>query len=176
MKLIFLHGEPASGKLTVAKALLRLAPGRLFDNHAAIDFARTIFDFDAPGFWELVEEVRVAALAAASRQGVPLVVATYCYSEPEDRAAFELFEAVMRRDGGELCPVFLHCAEEELLRRVGNPDRAQRGKITSPEGLRRFRARYDLRPVPRANCLTLDSAAQSADATAQAIVRHFQLA
>ena len=55
MKLIFLHGEPASGKLTVARALLRLVPGRLMENHAAIDFARTLFDFGAPGFWELVE-------------------------------------------------------------------------------------------------------------------------
>jgi hypothetical protein len=25
---------------------------RLFDNHAAIDVARTVFDFGAPGFWE----------------------------------------------------------------------------------------------------------------------------
>ena len=50
MKLIFIHGAPASGKLTVAKALLRIVPGRLFDNHAAIDLARTVFDFGAPGF------------------------------------------------------------------------------------------------------------------------------
>jgi len=27
MKLLFLHGAPATGKLTVAKALLRLVPG-----------------------------------------------------------------------------------------------------------------------------------------------------
>jgi tRNA uridine 5-carbamoylmethylation protein Kti12 len=27
MKLVFLHGAPAVGKLTVAKALLRLIPG-----------------------------------------------------------------------------------------------------------------------------------------------------
>ena len=44
MKLLFLHGAPATGKLTVAKALLRIVPGRLFDNHAAIDLARTIFE------------------------------------------------------------------------------------------------------------------------------------
>jgi hypothetical protein len=38
MKLVFLHGSPAVGKLTVAKALLRMVSGRLFDNHAAIDW------------------------------------------------------------------------------------------------------------------------------------------
>jgi hypothetical protein len=45
MKLVFLHGAPAAVKLTIAKALLRRVPGRLFDNHAAIDLARTLFDF-----------------------------------------------------------------------------------------------------------------------------------
>ena len=40
MKLIFLHGSPAVGKLTVAKALLRLVQGRLMDNHANVDLAR----------------------------------------------------------------------------------------------------------------------------------------
>jgi hypothetical protein len=82
MKLIFLHGAPATGKLTIAKALLGIVSGRLFDNHAAIDLARTLFDFGAPGFWELVHEVRLAALDAAARHGVPLVVAPFCYSEP----------------------------------------------------------------------------------------------
>ena len=80
MKLIFLHGAPATGKLTVAKALLRTVPGRLFDNHAAIDVARTVFDFGAPGFWELVHTVRCSVLDAAAQQRVPLVVMTYCYA------------------------------------------------------------------------------------------------
>jgi hypothetical protein len=62
MKLVFLHGSPAVGKLTVAKALLRMVSGRLFDNHAAIDLARTVFDFGAPGFWELVHSVRCSAI------------------------------------------------------------------------------------------------------------------
>jgi tRNA uridine 5-carbamoylmethylation protein Kti12 len=42
MKLLFLHGAPAVGKLTVAKALLRIVPGRLMDNHAAIDGAHDL--------------------------------------------------------------------------------------------------------------------------------------
>jgi tRNA uridine 5-carbamoylmethylation protein Kti12 len=53
MKLLFLHGSPAVGKLTVAKALLRIVPARLMDNHAAIDLALTIFEFGAPGFGSL---------------------------------------------------------------------------------------------------------------------------
>src|SRR4051812_33713171 len=105
MKLIFIHGAPATGKLTVAKALLKRVAGRQLDNHAAIDFARTIFEFGAPGFWELIHDVRLAAIGAAARQDLPLVVMTFCYSHPEDLQFFEAFEGLVREKGGELLPV-----------------------------------------------------------------------
>jgi hypothetical protein len=176
MKLILLHGAPAAGKLTVAKALLRAVPGRLFDNHASIDVAGTVLDFDAPGYWELVHAVCLSVLDAAARNGVPLVAFTYCYADPDDLPAFEQFETVVHQHGGELLPVFLSCPREELVRRVGNPDRAERRKITSAASLDRFLAGCNIAPVPRPNCLVLHSAARSADATAQEIVRHFGLA
>ena len=175
MKLLFLHGAPATGKLTVAKALLRMVPGRLFDNHASIDLARMIFDFGAPGFWELVHTVRCAALDAAAQHGVSLVVTTFCYVEPDDRPQYEDFEAIMQRRGGELLPVFLHCSREEAARRVGNPDRVERRKLTSAEALIRDLDRYDFSPVPRPDCLKLDTEVKPAETTAQEIIRHFGL-
>ena len=175
MKLLFLHGAPASGKLTVARALLGIVPGRLFDNHAAIDFARTVFDFGAPGFWELVHSVRYSAIEAANAHGVALLVTTFCYAEPDDRVQYGEFEAIMQRHGGELLPVFLHCSREEAMRRVGNPDRVERRKMVSVEGLNQFLDSYDLSPVPRADCLKLDTGAKSADETAQEIAGHFGL-
>jgi hypothetical protein len=175
VRLVFIHGAPAVGKLTVAKALLRLVPGRLFDNHAAIDVARTVFEFGAPGFWELVHNVRVAVFDAAAEHGIPLVVATYCYVEPDDRPAFAQFEAIVRRHDGALLPVFLRCSDAEAMRRVGNPDRAERRKITSATGLTDFVGRFNITPVPRPDCLTLDTEARPADATAREIVRHFGL-
>jgi hypothetical protein len=176
MKLIFIHGAPASGKLTIAKALLRIVPGRLFDNHAAIDLARTVFDFGAPGFWELVDVVRLSVLDAAAAHGVPLIAATYCYSEPEDFALFEQFEGILKRHDGKLLPVFLYCSEEEAARRVGNADRAARKKIASMKALNSFRTRWNIAPVPRDNCLTLDTEVRSPDAVAHEIIRHFALA
>jgi hypothetical protein len=175
MKLVFLHGAPAAGKLTVARALLRIVPGRLFDNHAAIDLARTIFDFGTPGFWELVHSVRYAALDAAASGGVALVVTTFCYVEPDDRPQFETFEEILRRHDGRLLPVFLHCPRDEALRRVGNPDRAERRKMTSTQSLSKFLDENNFTPVPRANCLTLDTDTRPAEASAQEIVNHFRL-
>jgi len=173
MKLLFLHGAPAVGKLTVAKALLRIVPGRLMDNHAAIDLARTIFEFGAPGFCELVHDVRLSAIDAAAEHGVPLLVTTFCYAEPDDREQFRQIEEIVQRH--ELLPVFLHCSREEALRRVGNPDRVERRKLTSGEHLIRDLDRYDLTAVPRPDCLKLDTGVNAAEVTAQEIVRRFGL-
>ena len=175
MKLLLLHGAPAAGKLTVAKALLGMVPGRLFDNHMAIDLALAIFDFDAPGFWELVHSVRCSGIDAAAEHGVALLVTTFCYAAPDDRPLYEDFEAIMQRHGGELLPVFLHCSREEAARRVGNPDRVERRKLTSAEILTRGFDTYDFAPVPRADCLKLDTEARPAEATAREIIAHFGL-
>jgi hypothetical protein len=77
--------------------------------------------------------------------------------------------------GAKLLPVFLHCSREEALRRVGNPDRVARRKISSGEHLVRKLDRYDLTAVPRPDCLKLDTGMNPADVTAQEIVRHFEL-
>ena len=99
---------------------------------------RRVFDFGAPGFWELVQTVRCAVLDAAAGQDVPLLVATYCYVEPDDRPAFAQFEAILERHRGELLPVFLHCARGEMISRVSTPERAARGKISTAKGLEAF--------------------------------------
>jgi hypothetical protein len=71
--------------------------------------------------------------------------------------------------------VFLHCSRQEALRRVDNPDRIERRKITSGENLIRFLDSYDFTAVPRADCLTLDTGTASAEVTARNIIRHFSL-
>ena len=173
MKLLFLHGSPATGKLTIAKALLATIPGRLFDNHAAIDLALTLFEFGAPGFWELVHSARYSAIDAAAEHGVPLVVTTFCYAEPYDLPQFERVEEIVQQRGGELLPVFLHCSREENLRRVGNPDRVERRKLTSREILDADLDRYHFTAVPRPGCLVLDTGVRPAEASAREIINHF---
>jgi hypothetical protein len=105
MKLVFIHGAPAAGKLTTARALLDRLGRRLFDNHAAIDLARTVFEFGTPGFWELVEPTRVLVLESASERGLPLLVMTFVYVDPTELPTFEQFEFAIQRGGGQLLRV-----------------------------------------------------------------------
>jgi hypothetical protein len=176
MKLVFIHGAPAAGKLTTARALLDRIGGRLFDNHAAIDVARTVFEFGTPEFWELVQATRVLVLESASERGLPLLVMTFVYVNPLDLPAFERFEAIARRGGGQLLPVFLQCSIDEIARRVGNHDRVMKNKMSSEKSAREFMDKHSVGPVPRSNCLILDSEAESAEINAQEIIRHFGLA
>jgi hypothetical protein len=149
--------------------------GRLFDNHAAIDLARTVLEFGAPGFWQLVHGVRCLAIDTAAEHGVALVVTTFCYVEPDDLPQYRDFEEIIRRRDGELLPVFLSCSREEAARRVGNPDRVERRKMTSRESLIRELDKRNFSSVPRSDCLKLDTDVRSADSTAQEIVRRFGL-
>ena len=176
MRLLFLHGPPASGKRTVAEAVIHLVGGRLFDNHAAVDFARTVLDFDTPGFWDLVHSARLVAVEKAAQYGAGLVVQTACYSHPDDLAFIEDFERVLARHGGSLLPVFLSCSRRTLEERVGSADRVARGKVTSKEGLERCLSRWKLVPVPRSNCLTVDTDTARPSETARIIATHFDLA
>jgi hypothetical protein len=174
-KLLFLHGAPAAGKLTIAQALLRLCPGRLFDNHAALDFAKTIFDFGAPGFWPLVHNVRLQAIEQAARHRIPLLVYTSCYSDPEDRPFVEAVEGILGQYQGELLPVYLQCPKALLQQRVGNADRIERQKVTSVEGLEQCLTQWNLVPLPRSNCLIVDSGKLGPEGAARQICDHFDL-
>lgn len=175
MKLLFLHGAPAVGKLTVAKAIHQAISSKLFDNHAAIDLALTVFDFGEAGFWELVQTIRVSVLNSAAEQGVPLVIMTYCYSDPEDKDDFEAFDGAIKAHGGEMLPVYLSCSEAEAARRVGSRDRVERGKIATMLSLKNFNTEFNLISVPRDNCLKLDTGTRTAKQTAQDIIEHFKL-
>jgi len=175
MKVVFIHGAPGAGKLTTARALLSRVHGRLHDNHAAIDVARTVFEFGAPGFWELVQTVRISVIDAAARGHVPVMVMTFVYVEPDDIGTFEQFEAVVEQHEGQLLPVFLQCTTDEIVGRIGNADRLARKKMTSEQGIRDFMAGHRICAVPRPTCLLLDSGANDADTNANFIIEHFRI-
>ncbi len=56
MKLVFIYGPPAVGKLTVATELVKLTGFKLFDNHVSIDFVKSVFEFGTRRYWKLIEK------------------------------------------------------------------------------------------------------------------------
>ena len=174
MQLIFLHGPPAVGKLTVARALLERLPARLSDNHAAIDLATTVLDFGAPGFWDLIHKLRLDLLEAVAASDTPYFLTTACYHTGDEWVMAD-WEAVLRKHNATLLPVHLICSPEAQAARVTQSDRTARGKLDQVTGLQHYMPKNDYAPIPRDNCLVLDTTKMPAKDTATQIIEHFGL-
>lgn len=77
MKLVFIYGPPASGKLTVARELAALTGYKLFHNHLAVDALGAVFEFGSEPFVELRERIWVDVMTAASAAGIDGLIFTF---------------------------------------------------------------------------------------------------
>lgn len=175
MRLILVHGAPATGKLTVARELSAITGVPLVDNHAAIDIARMVFGFDAPGFWDLVHDLRVTTLRGVARAGIERLITTSAYSHPDDAPLVQDYQDAIGVYGGQIDPVYLACSEEVLMARVSSPERVLRGKITTPAGLQSYLAENNIAALPHKDCLHLSTEKATPLQTAADIARHFEL-
>lgn len=169
MKLIFLHGAPASGKFTIAQELQKSWGVLNFHNHLTVEVAKTLFDFGTPEFWDLTHRLRLVALAAKARDPTANVAFTNCYSRPHDDVNVAALERVVEAEGGEFCPVFLACGVDELRCRIGNVTRVSMNKLNTISGLEDFLARWNCVALERPNCITVRTENRSAADCAEEI-------
>ena len=176
MKLIFLHGWPGVGKLTVARELAKLTGAPVFHNHLTVDLLEPVFAFGSPPFVELRESIWLAVIARAAKEGLPGLIFTFVF-ERTVRAQFPAETiATVEAQGGEVLFVELRCQQDELARRLVNPERARYGKLRSLETLRELSAAgaFVSPALPCAN-LIIDNTALSPPECAQEIARRLNL-
>jgi len=141
MKLVFLFGRPAVGKLTVARALAARTGGRLFHNHLTVNLVLSVYAFGTPGFVELRETIWKAVFRRALADHAPLLIFTF---NPENtvpqRFMDELFSEVAGA-GGEVVPVELTASESAIEARIGAHSRRRDGKMLDLQTYRELRAR-----------------------------------
>ena len=135
MKLVFLHGAPAVGKLTVARELARLTGFRLFHNHLTVDLVSSLFPFGSEPFVLLREQIWLAAFAEAARNNVSLIFTFNPERTVRERFIQDTLD-VVGSAGGEVVFVELTCTEEELERRIEDASRKEFGKLASIEQYR----------------------------------------
>ncbi len=168
MQLIFLHGAPAVGKLTVARELAKLTDARLFHNHLTVDLCSSLFPFGSEPFINLREQIWLAAFAEAARNDVSLIFTFNPERTVRERFVQDARDAV-ESAGGRIVFVELTCAGAELERRMEDPSRKEFGKLASVELYRSLRddGAFNFSRLPEG--LTLDTTNQSPEATAKAI-------
>src|SRR6267378_2490444 len=168
MRLIFIHGAPAVGKLTVARELSRLTGFPLFHNHLTVDLVSSLFVFGTPSFVSLREQIWLAAFAEAARNDLSLIF-TF---NPERTVNEEFIQKTidtLEAAGGRVVFVELTCSEGELEKRMEQPSRKEFGKLASVDQYRSLKSEGAFEYPKLPSEISIDTTNQSPAATAKII-------
>ena len=171
---VLLYGPPAAGKETVGRLLAASTGFRLLHNHLSIDIVRHLFDFDAPGFWATVQDVRLAMVARAAEYGVD-IISTYVFSPKEDRRYLDTIDAAIADVGGETHRVQLRPSLEALASRAREPSRLASSKLSDPARILAAVEELELYTPIEAMDLSIDNSDLSPDDVSERIRQHFAL-
>jgi chloramphenicol 3-O-phosphotransferase len=132
MKLVFLYGQAAAGKLTVARELEAIAGLPVFHNHLVVDAVMAVFPFGSEGFVKLRERFWLDLIGEAVAEGRSLVF-TFA-PEPSVAPDFPArLKALVEDRGGTVLTVALEIELSEQRRRLVAESRAAFGKLRSLE-------------------------------------------
>ena len=139
MKLVFLYGPAAAGKLTIGRLVAERTGFALFHNHLIVDAVVAVFPFGSPEFVRLREKFWLETMAAAAREGRSLLF-TFAPEPTVDAGFPERVRALIEANGGSVTFVALTIVEAEQERRLVAPSREAFGKLKSVELLRQLQA------------------------------------
>jgi shikimate kinase len=176
MKLLFLYGPAAVGKLTVARELTRLTGYPIFDNHLSIDYAARLLDWGTPGYVSFLRALRLFTFRQMAQMGLKGLIFTFVYTPPGSDEFIEQVLAVCEQSEIELLFVKLEAPPEVLLQRVVSPERKTLKKLSRPERLLQMLDEQGaLEAIPFVESLHIDTSRLTPVEAAQRIAQHFQL-
>lgn len=127
---VFIHGPPACGKLTIAREVCALTGFALFHNHLVVDLLLSLFPFGSPEFVRHRERIWLDLIGDAVAAGKSPVFTFNPERTVEPGFPQRLRERVARA-GGTLRIVEVRCSEEAIESRIESDTRKKHGKLTS---------------------------------------------
>jgi hypothetical protein len=176
MNLVFLHGRPATGKLTIARKLVTLTGYQLYHNHVAVDEALQLYAFGTPGFIQLREQLWREFFVRAARQLPSGVIFTFSAENTVPQSFIDWLFGEWSAIGIRLLSVELLASEATIEGRLGASQRKHFKKLTELSLYRELRSRgaFNSPSIPRSD-LRINTEKNSADEAAREIVTHFKL-
>lgn len=170
MQLVFIYGQVASGKLTIARELARRTGFALFHNHLVVDAVSAVFPFGSEAFVRLRERFWLEVIAEAAKDCRSLIF-TFA-PEPTVAPGFpERVRTLVEAAGGSVVFVALTVPPGEQERRLVQPGRATFGKMQSLQLLRDLRGEFArcMAAMPNPD-ITIDTGSTAAEDAARAIL------
>jgi len=168
MKLVFLYGPPAVGKLTVARELASLTGFHLFHNHLTVDLVTSLFPFGSEPFINLREQIWLDAFAEAARQNLSLIFTFNPERTVRERFINDMLQ-IVKSNGGQIVFVELTCDEAGLEQRMEAESRKEFGKLASVELYRSLKEAGAFTYPKLAADLSLDTSKSSPAVTAKLV-------
>jgi shikimate kinase len=134
MKLIFLYGPPAVGKLTVAKELAKKLDLPLVDNHSVVNPLAKVFGWGHPEQKRLGGEFRLELFRSAAKFDKSLIT-TFGGGGEYYNEYIQQVRGAIEENGGEVIFVRLMAPKEVLFARVGDETRVAKFTIATEERL-----------------------------------------
>jgi shikimate kinase len=177
MKLIFLYGPPAVGKLTIGKELEKRLGYKLLHNHMIINLFDSLFPFHNHSRKTLTREFRLRIIEEAIANDLDLITTAGTAGSPTLFDYFtQLIELVESR-GGQVFMVHLTADDETLVHRVESNFRREHGKHFGKEEMREMLEKYDIlfAKHPYKDHLTIDTREMSPQKAAEKIIAYYHL-
>jgi hypothetical protein len=171
MRLIFIYGQVASGKLTIARELAAQTGVALFHNHLVVDAVGAVFPFGTEAFSRLREQFWMTVFGEAAKLDRSLIF-TFAPEPTVARDFPDRARALIEGNGGQVIFVALDLPREEQERRLVDEGRAAFGKMRDLSLLRALRPQFDacMASMPQP-ALTLDVSDLTPTESAEAIAR-----
>ena len=156
-KLLFIHGPPACGKLTIAKELALILPYKLFHNHLLVDTLLSVFDFGSPNFVKHREKIWLDIIGDAILEGSDVIFtfnpeASVGVSFPQD------VRNTVEKNGGNIVFIEISCSEIEIESRIESQTRKDYKKLSSLEFYLQLRSSGAFEFPTIASDIVIDSA------------------
>ena len=172
MRLLFLHGPPAAGKLTIAREVAAITGFRVFHNHVTVDALLSVFEFGSPPFIELRERIWLDVMTEAANTGMSGLIFTFA---PEGTVRTNFVPNLMARlrsAGVVMHFIKLRCPDAEIEKRLDAPSRRDSQKLRSVELFRSLRDAGAFKYPELPADLTIDTSELRPRESARLIVDH----
>ena len=176
-KLVFIHGPPACGKLTIAKVLVRLTQRdnfQLFHNHLTVDLLLSLFPFGSSNFVKYRQQIWLGMLGDAIREGTNIVF-TFNPENTVDPNFPLLLSDVVMLAGGTVQFVEIKCPHDVIVCRMNSTSRHECKKLTSAEYYCQLlkEGAFDFPVIP--SSMSIDSSVMSPEEAARCILDELKL-
>lgn len=175
MKLLFLYGPPASGKLTIAEKLSQETGIPLFHNHLSRDLVKDIYGDNIRQHYGLVDQIRYDVLDYCSKNGTDLIF-TYVYEgEEEDDADIRKFTEIITGNHGTIEFIELTANREDLIKRADNQSRKKHKKLIDPIKMARITENMDKYSIRFVSPLLINTSHLDPDEAVSHIIKKVKL-